>query len=170
MIRALMEAGKPYNVVPYGTEALGVMRVEKGHAAGNELVGTTTALNLGLGRMVSKKKDSIGNVLSEREGMNTDDAIRLVGFKPVNPEESLSAGAHFVTQGAEATTENDQGWMSSVVFSPSLNHSIGIGFLERGHERLGETLSAVNPVQNERIDVEVVSAHFIDPEGERLRG
>lgn len=170
MIRALMQAGEIYNVVPYGTEALGVMRVEKGHAAGNELVGTTTALNLGLGRMVSKKKDSIGNVLSEREGMNTEDAIRLVGFKPVNSEESLSAGSHFVASESEATTENDQGWMSSVVYSPSMGHSIGIGFLVRGHERLGETLSAVNPVRNERVEVEVVSAHFVDPDGERLRG
>jgi len=155
--------------VPYGTEALGVMRVEKGHAAGNELTGQTTALNLGLGRMVSKKKDCIGNVLSERDGMNTDNAIRLVGFKPVNPEESLDAGAHFVSTGATATTENDEGWMSSVVFSPSLGHSIGIGFLERGHERLGEIISSVNPLQNKRIEVEVVSAHFIDPDGERLR-
>ena len=51
MIRALMQAGKEYNIVPYGTEALGVMRIEKGHAAGNELCGTTTAANLGLGMM-----------------------------------------------------------------------------------------------------------------------
>ena len=170
MIRALMQAGEPYNVVPYGTEALGVMRVEKGHAAGNELVGTTTALNLGLGRMVSKKKDCIGNVLSEREGLNTDDAIRLVGFKPVNTADSLVAGSHFVSGGRDATTENDEGWMSSVVYSPSMGHSIGIGFLTKGHERLGETLSAVNPLRNERIEVEVVSAHFVDPDGERLRG
>jgi len=169
MMRALIQAGEEFDVVPYGTEALGVMRVEKGHAAGNELTGQTTALNLGLGRMVSKKKDCIGNVLSEREGMNTDNAIRLVGFKPVNPEESLDAGAHFVSTGATATTENDEGWMSSVVFSPSLGHSIGIGFLERGHERLVEIISSVNPLQNKRIEVEVVSAHFIDPDGERLR-
>jgi sarcosine oxidase subunit alpha len=61
MIRRLMQAGEEFDAVPYGTEALGVMRIEKGHAAGNELNGTTTALNLGLGRMVSKAKDSIGS-------------------------------------------------------------------------------------------------------------
>ena len=55
LVRALMDAGKDYDAVAYGTEALGVMRVEKGHAAGNELNGTTTAADLGLGRMVSKK-------------------------------------------------------------------------------------------------------------------
>ncbi|MCL4159096.1 UNVERIFIED_CONTAM: hypothetical protein GTU68_056429, partial [Idotea baltica] len=82
LIRRIMQAGEEFDVVPYGTEALGVMRIEKGHAAGNELNGTTTALNLGMGRMVSKKKDSIGSTLSEREGLNTEDALALVGFKP----------------------------------------------------------------------------------------
>lgn len=169
MIRALMQAGKEFDAVPYGTEALGVMRIEKGHAAGNELNGQTTALNLGLGRMVSKKKDCIGNVLSERSGMNTDDALRLVGFKPVDTSQKLTAGSHFVNGALAAVTENDQGWMTSVAYSPSLGHSIGLGFLQRGHERLGEIVSAVNPLQDQRMDVEVVSAHFVDPDGERLR-
>jgi sarcosine oxidase subunit alpha len=145
------------------------MRIEKGHAAGNELNGQTTALNLGLGRMVSKKKDCIGNVLSERSGMNTDDALRLVGFKPVDTSQKLTAGSHFVNGAMEAITENDQGWMTSVAYSPSLGHSIGLGFLQRGHERLGEIVSAVNPLQDQRMDVEVVSAHFVDPDGARLR-
>jgi len=169
MIRALMQAGKEFDAVPYGTEALGVMRIEKGHAAGNELNGQTTALNLGLGRMVSKKKDCIGNVLSERTGMNTEDAIRLVGFKPVDTAQKLIAGSHFVTGDNEAVTANDQGWMTSVAYSPSLGHSIGLGFLKQGHERMGEIVSAVNPLHNQRMDVEVVSAHFVDPDGERLR-
>ena len=59
MMRRLMKEGEEFDVTPYGTEALGVMRIEKGHAAGNELNGTTSALNLGMGRMVSKKKDSL---------------------------------------------------------------------------------------------------------------
>ena len=84
MIRALMQAGEEFDAIPYGTEALGVMRIEKGHAAGNELNGQTTALNLGMGRMVSKKKDSIGSTLSERPEMNRDDAVKLVGFRPVD--------------------------------------------------------------------------------------
>ena len=61
LVRALMSAGEDYDAVAYGTEALGVMRIEKGHAAGNELTGQTTARDLGMGRMVSKKKDSIGS-------------------------------------------------------------------------------------------------------------
>ena len=169
LVRRMVEAGQEFDAVVYGTEALGVMRIEKGHAAGNELNGTTSALNLGMGGMVSKKKDSIGSTLSEREGMNRDDALALVGFRPVNPSESFAAGSHFIAKGAEANAKNDQGYMTSVCFSPNLGHTIGLGFLKNGAARKGEVLRAVNPVQNAETLVEVVSAHFIDPEGERLR-
>ncbi|TGT03634.1 sarcosine oxidase subunit alpha, partial [Mesorhizobium sp. M2D.F.Ca.ET.171.01.1.1] len=69
MAENLMIAGKPYGVTPYGTEALGVMRIEKGHVAGPELNGTTTADDLGLGKMMSKKKDFIGRVMAGREAL-----------------------------------------------------------------------------------------------------
>ena len=87
LMRRLMAEGEEFGVVPYGTEALGVMRIEKGHAAGNELNGTTTALNLGMGRMVSKPKDSIGTNLSERAGLNKTDALMQVGIKPLDRAE-----------------------------------------------------------------------------------
>ena len=64
---------------------------------------------------------------------------------------------------------NDQGWMTSVAYSPILGHSIGLGFIRRGHERMGEVVRAVSPVHDTEMDVEIVSAHLIDPEGERLR-
>ncbi|MEZ5868642.1 MAG: sarcosine oxidase subunit alpha family protein [Defluviimonas denitrificans] len=169
LVRRMVEVGQEFDAIVYGTEALGVMRIEKGHAAGNELNGTTSALNLGMGGMVSKKKDSIGSTLSEREGMNREDALALVGFRPVNPSESFAAGCHFIAKGAEANAKNDQGYMTSVCFSPNLGHTIGLGFLKNGAARKGEVLRAVNPVQNAETLVEVVSAHFIDPEGERLR-
>lgn len=169
LMAALMNAGEEFDAVPYGTEALGVMRIEKGHAAGNELTGQTTALNLGLGGFVSKKKDAIGKVLSQREALNTDDAIRLMGFKPVDKSQFLTAGAHFVAEGDKAVTENDQGWMTSVAYSPELGHSIGLGLIKRGHERKGETVRAVDLIRNKEVLVEIVSPHMIDPDGERLR-
>jgi len=150
-------------------EALGVMRIEKGHAAGNELNGQTTAGNLGLGGFVSQKKDCIGKTLSQRPEMNRDDALRLVGFKPVDPAKPLAAGAHFITKGETANTANDQGWMSSVAWSPVLGHSIGLGFIKRGHERKGEIVRAVNPARNSEVEVEIVSPHFYDPDGGRQR-
>lgn len=169
MMGVLMEAGKEFDAVPYGTEALGVMRIEKGHAAGNELNGQTTAHNLGMGRMVSQTKECIGNVLSQRPEMIRDDAIKLMGFKPVDPEKKLIAGSHFIAKGNKSTMANDEGWMTSVAYSPSLGHSIGLGFIKSGDTRKGEIVRAVSPVHGVEMDVEICSAHFIDPEGERLR-
>lgn len=169
MLALLMKAGEEFNGILYGTEALGVMRIEKGHAAGNELTGQTTAHDLGMGRMVSKKKDFIGSTLSQRSNLIREDANKLVGFIPVDKSETLSAGAHFVRKGGKAITQNDEGWMTSTAFSPSLGHSIGLGFIKQGDLRMGEVITACNPLQGKDIDVEIVSPHFIDPAGERLR-
>lgn len=170
LFRALMEAGEEFDAVPYGTEALGVMRIEKGHAAGNELTGQTSAAQIGLGMMVSKKKDSIGSKASEREGMNQGDDMRLVGFHPVDKSLHLNAGAHFLTKGDPEDMAHDQGWMTSVAYSPELGHSVGLGFLKRGKDRMGEVVRAFDPVRGKDTDVMVTSAHHIDPEGERQRG
>ena len=169
MIRALMEAGEEFDVVPYGTEALGVMRIEKGHAAGNELNGTTTALNLGMGRMVSKKKDCIGNTLSEREGLNEADALRLVGFKPLDAGDTVAAGGHLMNADGPVDAAHDQGYVTSAAYSPVLQSSIGIGYLKNGAERMGEVLRLANPLEGSEVKVEVVSAHFVDPDGGRQR-
>ena len=170
MMESLMSVGEEYEATPYGTEALSVMRIEKGHFAGNELDGRTTAFNLGLGRMVSRKKDCIGNILSERPELIRSDAVKLSGFRPVGKSETLTAGAHFVSRGRDATMENDEGWMSSVAFSPTLGHSIGLGFIKNGGERRGEKVRAVDLVRGGDVEVEIVSPHFYDPEGERQRG
>lgn len=169
LMDALAEHGKPFNATPYGLEALGVMRIEKGHAAGNELNGQTTAANLGLGRMVSTKKDCIGQTLSLRSALNKDDAIQLVGFMPVDKRETLRAGAHFIAEGAQSTLANDEGWMTSVAYSPSVQSSIGLGYIRCGQNRMGEQVVASSPLHNEQIAVTIVSPHFVDPEGVRLR-
>lgn len=170
MIEALIEAGKPFDAIPYGLEALGVMRIEKGHAAGNELTGQTTALNLGLGRMVAAGKDCIGKVLSQRPAMNSDDSMRLVGLLPVDKTQSLHAGAHFIAKDASRVLSNDEGWMTSVAHSPTLQCSIGLGFVCRGADRLGEQIMACDLLRNNETEVTIVSPHFVDPDGERLRG
>jgi sarcosine oxidase subunit alpha len=170
LVRELMAQGKDLGVTPYGTEALGVLRVEKGHVAGNELNGQSTALNMGLGKMVSKKKDSIGMVLSQREELVRDDGLRLVGVRPVNPEDALKAGSHFIALGQEAVAAHDDGWLTSVVHSPHLGHAIALGYLRNGTARLGERMRAVNLMASTEVEVEIVSPHFIDPAGERLRG
>ena len=170
MMSNLLAVGKEFDAVPYGTEALGVMRIEKGHAAGNELNGQTTARDLGMGALVSAKKDSIGAVLSRREGLNLDDGYSLVGFKPVNTEDTLTAGSHIFSEGAKVNAKFDQGYLTSAAYSPILESSIAIGFLKKGNKRKGEQVRIINLLANSNIKAEVVSAHFVDPEGEKLRG
>ena len=169
LIRRIMEVGAPFDISPYGTEALGVMRIEKGHAAGNELNGTTTALNLGLGRMVSQTKDSIGTVLSQREGLNDPDALRQVGIKPVDPAAKVPAGAHLMAATGPVDAAHDQGYVTSACYSPNLGHHIALAFVKNGAERTGEIMRLVSPLTGIETQVEIVSPHFLDPEGDRLR-
>jgi sarcosine oxidase subunit alpha len=169
LMRRLMAEGEEFGVVPYGTEALGVMRIEKGHAAGNELNGTTTALNLGMDRMVSKAKDSIGAKLSEREGLNTPDALMQVGIKPLDPSQKITAGGHLMKAEGPVDAAHDQGYVTSAAYSPTLETMIGLAFLKEGGTRTGERMRLVSPLTKLTVDVEIVSAHFVDPEGERVR-
>ena len=169
LVRVLMKAGKEINVTPYGTEALGVMRIEKGHAAGNELTGQTSAQNLGMSKMINKNNDCIGNVLSERTNFNDENIQILMGFIPVNKDKNLTAGSHLFSIGKKFNLDNDEGWLTSVAFSPTLGHSIGLGYLKSGSERKGEKIMSVDLLNNNTFEVEVVSPHFVDPEGARLR-
>ncbi len=169
LIRRIMAAGAAFDIAPYGTEALGVMRIEKGHAAGNELNGTTTATNLGMGRMVSTAKDSIGAVLSRREGLNRADDLRQVGIKPVDPRDPVPAGAHLMNADGAIDAAHDQGYVTSACYSPNLGHAIALGFLKDGANRMGERMRLVSPLTGVNVDVEITSAHFVDPDGERLR-
>jgi methylglutamate dehydrogenase subunit C len=168
-VRAIMAAGETFGVAPYGTEALGVMRIEKGHVAGNELNGTTTAADLGLGKLLSKKKDFIGRVLASRPGLNASDRPVLVGVKPVNRMTRLYAGAHLLSLAAQPTLENDEGFLSSVAFSPTLHTWIGLGFLSRGAARVAGRIRCHDPVRSADVEVTVMSPCFYDPDGERLK-
>jgi sarcosine oxidase subunit alpha len=169
LMRKLMVEGEEFDATPYGTEALGVMRIEKGHAAGNELNGTTTALELNMGRMVSKAKDSIGSKLSEREGLNEDGGLRAVGVRPVDPSDKITAGGHLMDATGPVDAKRDQGYVTSACFSPVLDCMIGLAFVKNGAERHGEKMRLVSPVTNSDVPVEIVSAHFVDPEGGRQR-
>ena len=86
-----------------------------------------------------------------------------------NPSDLLLAGSHLLGLRDKATTENDQGWISSCIYSPILGHYLGIGFIKGGHNRKGENVRAVDLVRGNDVEVEICSPHFVDPEGERLR-
>jgi methylglutamate dehydrogenase subunit C len=161
---ALKQAG----AIPYGLEALNVLRLEKGHPVGSELNGQTTAADLGLGAMLSKKKDFIGRALSQRPALLDRSRESLVGLRPRTSGATLQAGAHLIPARALAIAANDQGHITSAAYSVTLDRWIALALLSGGATRTGEIFRAVNPLQNTETEVEIVPRIFHDPEGRAL--
>lgn len=169
LIRAIMTAGADFGIAPYGTEALGVLRIEKGHPAGGELNGQTTAHDLGMGKLLSVKKDFIGRFMAARPALTDPERPTLVGLRPVVQGERIRAGAHLVPRDAAATAKNDQGYVTSIAYSPSRGLWLALGLLARGPERHGEIVRAADPLRGEEVLAEICPPCFVDPQGERLR-
>jgi sarcosine oxidase subunit alpha len=167
---AIMVAGADFGIQPYGLEAMGLMRIEKGHVAGAEINGQTTARDLGLGRMMSRKKDYIGRVLADRPALVAADRWGLVGLKPISAAERVRAGAHLLPIGAAAITANDQGYVTSAAFSPSLGHWIGLGLIAGGATKHGSRIRLIDLLRGSDVEAEVCDPIFYDPKGERLHG
>ncbi|KUP92072.1 sarcosine oxidase subunit alpha family protein [Tritonibacter horizontis] len=154
----------------YGMEALNVLRIEKGFITHAEINGTVTAFDLGMQGMISKKKSCWGKVLSERDGLMDEDRMRLVGLKPKGAAQELSAGAHLFEPDMTVERVNDLGYVTSVGFSPTLGHMIGLAMLSAGPDRLGDTVRLVDHTRGVDTLCEVVDPVFFDPEGGRVRG
>ena len=163
-IRALMQAGAEFDITPYGTEALNVLRIEKGHVGGAEINGQTTARDLGLGGMVTADKDCIGKVLAGRPALLDPERPIVVGVKPRRSSRSRSPRARISFRLApSAVAANDEGYLTSVAFSPVLGHDIGIGFLARGRDRIGERIRAVDLLRGHDVECVIASPVFVRP-------
>jgi sarcosine oxidase subunit alpha len=166
---ALMAAGKPFGIVAYGLEALGTMRIEKGHVTGAEIDGRTTARDLHLDWMLSKKKPFIGSAMMDREGLVADDRVRLVGVVSLD-NRPLNGGAHIVDVLDKANPRDSIGHVTAVCFSPSLGKYIGLALVQGGKARHGTRAFVSDPLRDRFGPVEIVSHHFFDPEGTRMHG
>ena len=155
---------------PYGMEALNVLRIEKGFITHAEIHGRVTAFDIGMDRMVSLKKDCVGQAMSRRTGLLYGDRAQLVGLKPVGDVKQLSAGAHLFESDAEPVRVNGQGYITSVGFSPTMGSMLALGFLDRGRARHGEVIRMVDHMRGLDAQVEVGDPVFFDPEGGRVRG
>ncbi|KPU84133.1 sarcosine oxidase subunit alpha [Marinosulfonomonas sp. PRT-SC04] len=154
----------------YGMEALNVLRIEKGFITHAEIHGGATAFDIGMGRMVSGKKDCIGKAASTRVGLNGPAREQLVGLKPVGAAKLMTAGAHLFGKDAEAIRENDQGGVTSVCFSPTLGVPLALGLLQNGRARHGEVIRMVDHLRGVNTLCEVCDPVFFDPDGGRVRG
>ncbi|SDF43923.1 N-methylglutamate dehydrogenase subunit C [Limimonas halophila] len=164
----VMAAGADLGIAPYGTEALGVLRTEKGHPVAAELDGRTSPGDLGLGRMLSGKKDYIGRRALEREAFHDEGRKVQVGLVPVDASHKLRPGSQLTAEEQPEIPATLLGHISSTSFSPELGHSIALAFLERGREREGEVVYAQYPLYGETVAARVTSPVFVDPEGARL--
>ena len=168
LFRDLLARAETLGGGPYGMEALNVLRLEKGLITHAEIHGRTTAFDIGMARMVSPKKDCIGKAAAARPGMLGPEREQLVGLRPVQPGQRLTAGAHLFTPGEEVTRANDQGYVTSVGPSPDLGW-IGLGFLKNGRARVGEMVRLVDHLRGLDLLCEVCDPVFLDPAGEKLR-
>ena len=166
---ALIEAGEPFGIVPYGLEALGTLRIEKGHVTGAEIDGRTTARDLHLDWMLSKKKPFVGSAMMDRDGMTGPGRLQLVGVVSLDGR-PLNGGAHIVESSNPAAPRDSIGHITSVCYSPALRKYIALALVEDGKARRGTRAFVSDPVRKRFGPVELVSHHFFDPEGKRLHG
>jgi methylglutamate dehydrogenase subunit C len=164
--RALLRAGEPCGLRPYGLDALNTLRIEKGHITGAELNGNTSAADLGFGRMLKRTGDFVGRVLGQRAGMNSPERLQLVGIRPVDPARRLRNGMHLVEPAAPTAS---LGYITSS--TPATQHSgwLGLALLANGSARSGAQLLAVSPLHGEQLAVAILSPHMLDPENSRVR-
>ena len=166
--RAMMQAGSEFGIVPYGVEALSMMRIEKGHVAGGELNGTTTAADLGLGKMASTKKDYIGRMMATRPGLTDPSRQCVVGIRPVDPANRIRSGAHLLKRDGTPSMANDQGYVTSVAWSPMLNMWIGLALLSNGRARHGEIVQVWDGLRGSNVAGEICDPMHFDRENKRL--
>jgi sarcosine oxidase subunit alpha len=169
MWEKIMDLGKEMNIEPYGTEALSTLRIEMGHVAGSEIDGRVIASDLSLEGMLSKKKDFIGKRSLEREAFLNPDREKIVGVVPLDKKTMIPEGSHLVNDSNAPLPNSKLGHISASCWSVEYNNPFSLAILKNGKKKIGEKLYAVSPLKNKNIPVEIVSSHYVDPKGERVR-
>jgi sarcosine oxidase subunit alpha len=168
---ALIEAGKPYGITPYGTETMHVLRAEKGYPIiGQDTDGTVTPQDLGMGWVVSKKKlDFIGKRSHQRAENNRPDRKHLVGLLPLDPHKRLAEGAQVLASSEQPEPPVPMlGHVTSSYRSAALDSTFALALVRAGRDRIGETLHAWQ--HGELVAVTVTDPVLYDKEGARRDG
>ena len=169
MWEKMMEIGKEFKIQPYGTEALSTLRIEMGHVAGPELDGRTIPYDVSLEGLVSKKKDFIGKRSLQKEAFNNSDRQKIVGLVPTDKKTSIPEGSHLVVDKNAKLPNPKLGHVSSSCWSVENNNPFSLAIVKDGKNMIGKKLFAVSPLKNTSIEVEVISSHYVDHEGKRVR-
>jgi len=169
MWEKIMELGKEMNIEPYGTEALSTLRIEMGHVAGSEIDGRVISSDLSLEGMLSKKKDFIGKRSLNREAFLNPNREKIVGVVPLDKKSMIPEGSHLVSDSNASLPNPKLGHISASCWSVEYNNPFSLAILKDGKKKIGEKLYAVSPLKNKNIEVEIVSSHYVDSKGERVR-
>ena len=167
--KQLMEAGRDFEITPFGVETLMTLRIEKGFLhVGSDTDGMTMPHDLGFGPMIAKKKgDFIGRRSTMRPDAVREDRRQLVGLECLDGDAPFAIGAHVLDKGVEAPAKT-KGWVTSSVYSPNLNRPVALGLVERGVSRMGEEVQIWDLGATRR--ARIVSPGGFDSQGERLNG
>ena len=167
---SLIAAGAPLGVMPYGTEAMNTLRIEKGHVViGSEIDGRTTAGDLGMEKLVNAGKWCIGKPLVSRAALNAPDRWQLVGLT-AHEGALIPRGGKIVADAKRSPPNPMLGHVTSWCESPHVGASIALALVEGGRARHGQTMSVVSPLAGAAVPVTIGPPVFVDPAGERLRG
>ncbi len=169
MWNEIINQGEDFGIQPYGTEALSTLRIEMGHVAGSEIDGRTIAYDLSLEGMLSQKKDFIGKRSLNRKAFTENNREKIVGVVPIDKKTSIPEGSYLV-ENAKASFPNPKlGHVSASCWSVEYDNPFSLAIIKDGKNKKGEKLFAVSPLKNKIIPVEIVSQHYVDPEGKRVR-
>ncbi len=168
---ALMETGEKHGITPYGTEAMHVLRAEKGYIiVGQDTDGTVTPLDLGMDWIVSKNKDFLGKRSLTREDTARTDRKQLVGLLTDDPQAVLPEGGQVVEELQDRPPMTMIGHVTSSYYSANLGRSIALALIKDGRQRMGDTLHIPQPLGGPTLSATVTETVFIDPDGSRLNG
>jgi sarcosine oxidase, subunit alpha len=165
---AIFASGQPHGITPYGTEAMHVLRAEKGFIiVGQDTDGTVTPIDAGLEWAIGKKKpDFVGKRSLARPDIVAAGRKQLVGLLTEDPNVVLEEGAQIVADPVQAVPTTMIGHVSSSYWSATLGRSIALALVSGGQKRMGETLFVPMPDRTHRVVVSEMV--FLDPEGARL--
>jgi sarcosine oxidase subunit alpha len=167
---AVYAAGAAFGITPYGTEAMHVLRAEKGYIiVGQETDGTATPDDAGLSWAIGKNKtDFVGLRSLQRPAMKRADRKQLVGLKPKDGRSVLDEGAQVCEQPGQRPPMQLIGHVTSSYAASTVGFPIALAMIAGGRARMGATLYVSQPTGD--IEVEVSSPVFYDPEGVRVNG
>jgi sarcosine oxidase subunit alpha len=163
----LMDAGEQYDITPYGTESMHVLRAEKGYViVGQDTDGSVTPVDLGMNWILSKAKDYLGRRSLARTDCIREGRKQLVGLLTDDPNEVLPEGGQIVNEPSTSTPIPMLGHVTSSYYSACLGHSIAMALVKDGFNRQGDTVY-IALEDGRMVPAKIGSSVFYDPEGER---